>query len=89
MKFSLSWLNEYIPVTTGIEDLADGLTMAGLEVDSVTPLYDSLDKVVVGKILEAKPHPNADKAPPTFSSKVLAQVFLSHIYAPNYIWSCY
>lgn len=61
MKFSLSWLKEYIPVTTGIEALCDGLTMAGLEVDSVTPLYDSLDNVVVGRIMEAKPHPNADK----------------------------
>lgn len=61
MKFSLSWLNEYISLDMGIEGLTDGLTMAGLEVDSITPLYDSLDGVVVGRILEAKPHPNADK----------------------------
>ncbi|SCY53141.1 phenylalanine--tRNA ligase subunit beta [Desulfoluna spongiiphila] len=61
MKFSLSWLKEYIPLEMGIEGLTDGLTMAGLEVDSVTPLYDSLDGVVVARIVEAKPHPNADK----------------------------
>lgn len=61
MKFSLSWLNEYVSLDMGIEGLTDGLTMAGLEVDSVTPLYDSLDGVVVGRIVEAKPHPNADK----------------------------
>ncbi|VFQ43985.1 phenylalanine--tRNA ligase subunit beta [Desulfoluna butyratoxydans] len=61
MKFSLSWLKEYIPLEMGLEGLTDGLTMAGLEVDSVTPLYDSLDGVVVARIVEAKPHPNADK----------------------------
>ena len=61
MKFSLSWLNEYISLDTGIEGLTDGLTMAGLEVDSITPLYTSFDNVVVGRIVEAKPHPNADK----------------------------
>lgn len=61
MKFSLSWLNEYITLGMGLEGLTDGLTMAGLEVDSVSPLYDSLDGVVVARILEAKPHPNADK----------------------------
>jgi len=61
MKFSLSWLKEYIPLEMGIEGLTDGLTMAGLEVDSVAPLYDSIDGVVVARIVEAKPHPNADK----------------------------
>ncbi|WP_300667229.1 phenylalanine--tRNA ligase subunit beta [Desulfoluna sp.] len=61
MKFSLSWLNEYITLGMGVDRLADGLTMAGLEVDSVTPLYDSLEGVVVARIVEAKPHPNADK----------------------------
>jgi len=61
MKFTLSWLNEYISLDTGIEGLTDGLTMAGLEVDSVAPLYTSFDNVVVGRIVEAKPHPNADK----------------------------
>lgn len=61
MKFSLSWLNEYVTLSMGIDGLTDGLTMAGLEVDSVTPLYDSLDGVVVGRIVDAQPHPNADK----------------------------
>ncbi|WP_022665253.1 phenylalanine--tRNA ligase subunit beta [Desulfospira joergensenii] len=61
MKVSLSWLKEYIPIGFQPEELSDRLTMAGLEVDSVEPLYDYLDNVVVAKVLEVRQHPNADK----------------------------
>ncbi len=42
-------------------DLADRLTMLGLEVDAVEPLFADLDKVVVAKIEKVEKHPNADK----------------------------
>jgi len=62
MKVSLSWLNDYIPIDKESHtSAADALTMVGLEVDSVTDRYDYLDSVVVGRILNIKPHPNAEK----------------------------
>ena len=61
MKVSISWLKEYINTNTDAQTLADKLTMAGLEVDSVTDRFEYLNSVKVGKILEIQPHPNADK----------------------------
>jgi phenylalanyl-tRNA synthetase beta chain len=62
MKVSLSWLNDYIPIhKESYSSIADSLTMVGLEVDSVTDRYDYLDSVVVGRILNIKAHPNAEK----------------------------
>ncbi len=61
MKFSLSWLKEYIPIEMTPSDLAEGLTMIGLEVDSVSDRYAYLDSVLVGQIVEIVPHPNAEK----------------------------
>lgn len=61
MKFSISWLNDYTPIEMDPAELADALTMAGLEVESVTDRYAYLDSVLVGRIEEVKPHPNADK----------------------------
>ncbi|MEE4261965.1 MAG: phenylalanine--tRNA ligase subunit beta [Desulfobacteraceae bacterium] len=61
MKVSLSWLNDYIDIRMDAADLADALTMAGLEVDSVSNRYAYLQTVLVGRIAEVSPHPNADK----------------------------
>ncbi|MDL2122251.1 MAG: phenylalanine--tRNA ligase subunit beta [Deltaproteobacteria bacterium] len=62
MKVSLSWLNDYIPIDKeSYSSIANSLTMVGLEVDSVTDRYDYLDSVVVGRILNIKAHPNAEK----------------------------
>ncbi len=62
MKFTIDWLNNYVD-TTGLspEDLADKLTMLGLEVEAVTTLHEELAQVKVAQILEAAPYPNADK----------------------------
>ena len=49
MKVSLSWLNDYVAVPVGVTELADALTMAGLEVESVADRYEWLDTVVVGR----------------------------------------
>ncbi|MBU1162883.1 MAG: phenylalanine--tRNA ligase subunit beta, partial [Proteobacteria bacterium] len=62
MKVSLSWLNDYISIDKeSYSSIADALTMVGLEVDSITDRYDYLDRVIVGRILNIKPHPNAEK----------------------------
>ncbi len=61
MKISESWLREWVnpPLTT--QDLANQLTMAGLEVDAVAPVAGYFDHVVVAKVLRTKPHPQADR----------------------------
>ena len=61
MKVSLSWLKEYVDVDINVNDLADALTMAGLEVEAVSDRYDYLNSVVIGRLAKIDPHPNADK----------------------------
>ena len=61
MKASLSWLNQYVSIDMDASDLADALTMAGLEVESVTDRYEYLNTVLVGRIVEIVPHPNAQR----------------------------
>lgn len=61
MKFSINWLKEYVDVKLTAQELADRLTMAGLEVDSIEENYAFLNTVVLGRIIEAVQHPNADK----------------------------
>lgn len=61
MKVSLSWLKDYVEVKMDPADLADSLTMAGLEVDSVSDRYAYLNGVVVARVEKVMPHPNADK----------------------------
>lgn len=61
MKVSLSWLNDYVNIEMAPSDLAEALTMVGLEIESVSERYRYLDTVYVGRIEEIGPHPNADK----------------------------
>ena len=61
MKFSESWLREWINPEISSEMLADQLTMAGLEVDDVEKVAEDFTGVVIGKVVECKQHPNADK----------------------------
>jgi phenylalanyl-tRNA synthetase beta chain len=61
MKVSLSWLKDYVPCEMDPSELAQALTMIGLEVASVSERYSYLDAVLVGRIDEIAPHPNADK----------------------------
>ena len=60
MKVSLSWLSEYVNIEIKANDLADALTMAGLEVETVSDRYDYLNRVVVGRVAEIRPHPKND-----------------------------
>jgi phenylalanyl-tRNA synthetase beta chain len=61
MKLSLNWLKEYIDVDMSPQELAHLLTMTGLEVEGIEESGQSLDSIVVSKIMAIKRHPNADK----------------------------
>lgn len=61
MIISLSWLQDYVAVDMPVDRLSHQLTMTGLEVDAVHDRYAYLEKVVVGRITETAPHPNADR----------------------------
>lgn len=62
MKFTLSWLNEYIDTQElSAAQIADKLTMLGLEVDSVTPLFADLEDFTTARVTEVAKHPDADK----------------------------
>ncbi len=62
MLVSLEWLKQYVDFDLTPEELAEKLTMVGLEVAEIkTRSTKGLDKVVVGKIVSHKAHPNADK----------------------------
>src|SRR5688572_17902829 len=61
MKISTRWLNEYVPVTLSASELAQRLTMAGLEVEGISSPAEGLAGVMVAQIRESSQHPNADK----------------------------
>lgn len=61
MKFSENWLRELVEIPADRVALVERLTMAGLEVESATALGVGLDGVVVAEIVEARPHPDADR----------------------------
>lgn len=61
MQFPESWLREFCNPDISTEQLADLLTMAGLEVEEIHHAAPAFDGVVVGEIKEAVQHPNADR----------------------------
>ncbi|RYG11397.1 MAG: phenylalanine--tRNA ligase subunit beta, partial [Burkholderiales bacterium] len=61
MQFPESWLREFCNPPIGTEQLAETLTMAGLEVEDLKPVAPPFTKIVVGKIIDAVQHPNADR----------------------------
>ncbi|MEF8816824.1 MAG: phenylalanine--tRNA ligase subunit beta [Salinibacter sp.] len=61
MDVSYNWLNQYVDHDWTPDELAERLTMAGLEVETVEPIGQSLDGVVVGEIQTVRDHPNADR----------------------------
>ena len=60
MRISLRWLSEYVDLPSP-EELAQRLTAVGLEVEAVEQVGRELDGVVAARIVEARPHPQADK----------------------------
>ncbi|WP_066964994.1 phenylalanine--tRNA ligase subunit beta [Microbulbifer sp. Q7] len=61
MKFSNAWLREWVNPDLTAQQLADQITMAGLEVDAVEPVAGAFSGVVVGEIVGCEQHPDADK----------------------------
>ncbi|MEW6560460.1 MAG: phenylalanine--tRNA ligase subunit beta [Pseudomonadota bacterium] len=61
MQFPESWLRHFCNPELTTEALAETLTMAGLEVEEVQAAAPAFSGVVVGRVLEVQPHPNADK----------------------------
>jgi len=61
MKFSENWLRELVDIQATRAELTHRLTMCGLEVESLEVLGESLAGVVIGEIVEAVQHPNADR----------------------------
>ena len=61
MKFSESWLRQWVSPRGDTEALADLLTMAGLEVESLAPAAPPFSGVVVSEIVAIAPHPDADR----------------------------
>lgn len=61
MRIPLSWLKEFIHLDASPSELAQVLTMVGIEVDRYETISHPWKGIVVGHVLEAERHPNADK----------------------------
>jgi phenylalanyl-tRNA synthetase beta chain len=61
MKISLKWLRDYVDIKLAPKELADKLTMAGLEVRAIETVGGAWDNVVIGEVIALNPHPNADR----------------------------
>ena len=61
MQFPESWLRSFCNPALTTQQLADTLTMGGFEVEELRPVAPPFSQVVVGRILSAEPHPNADR----------------------------
>lgn len=61
MQFPESWLREFCSPSLSTQEIADVLTMGGLEVEDLRPVAPPFTRVVVGEIKEAVQHPNADR----------------------------
>src|SRR5665213_2813065 len=61
MKFTLSWLKDHLETTATTAEVVDAMTMAGLEVEHLEDPAARLAAFSVAKIVDAKPHPNADR----------------------------
>ena len=64
MKISYNWLQDFIDTAASQEEIAQLLTGCGLEVEDITPFHSipgGLTGIVIGEVLRAEKHPNADK----------------------------
>ena len=62
MKVLKSWLNDWIDISEiSNEDISEGLESLGFEIEEQSDLKPNYSNIVVGKVLEIYPHPNADK----------------------------
>ncbi|MDL1957137.1 MAG: phenylalanine--tRNA ligase subunit beta [Candidatus Desulfofervidus auxilii] len=61
MRIPLNWLKEFVEINCSPEELAEKLTMTGLEVEEILEPYNYLKKVIIGKVESVSPHPQAKK----------------------------
>ena len=61
MKFTLSWLKAHLDTDNALGEIADKLTMIGLEVERIEDKAKQLAPFVIARVTEAKQHPNADR----------------------------
>jgi phenylalanyl-tRNA synthetase beta chain len=61
MKFTLSWLKDHLETSASIDELTTKLSSIGLEVEGVDDPAKALGPFVIGRVLKAEKHPNADK----------------------------
>jgi phenylalanyl-tRNA synthetase beta chain len=61
MKFSVNWLREFVDLPNKIDQLAELLTLAGVEIEAIEERGAKIDQVIVAQIKESSRHPNADR----------------------------
>ena len=61
MKVPYNWLKEYIDIKLSLEEIAEKLTMSGLEVVDIKSPANKLDNIIVGEIKQIEKHPDADR----------------------------
>ena len=61
MKFTFSWLKDYLETDISLDEVATNLTEIGLEVEEITNPKEDLKEFIIAKILSSKKHPDADK----------------------------
>ena len=61
MKFTLAWLAEHLETRAGVREIVDRLTELGLEVEEVIDRARDLNPFTVARVVDAHPHPDADK----------------------------
>jgi len=61
MKFTLSWLKDHLETDATLDEIVATLTKTGLEVEQIDDRAQALKDFVIARVIEAKPHPNADR----------------------------
>jgi phenylalanyl-tRNA synthetase beta chain len=61
MRVPLSWLADHVDVEVPAETLAERLTFAGIEIETIHRVGDDLAGIVTARVLEVEPHPDADR----------------------------
>src|SRR5208337_149156 len=61
MKFTLLWLKDHLQTEAALDEIAAKLTLIGLEVEGIEDPAAKLKDFTIARVLEAGPHPNADK----------------------------
>src|SRR5947208_2597820 len=61
MKFSVNWLREFVDLPARVDELAEVLTLAGIEIESIEQRGAKIDNVIVAQVTASSQHPNADR----------------------------